>query len=314
MRRYRHLLLSGLAFTFLLAVTREAIAQPPPSPPPKPEARSLFGAPLYPLGLSSEEKAKLEENLKLAQAEYDKDPKSADALIWLGRRLAYLHRYREAIDVYSKGLEIHPQDPRLYRHRGHRYITVREFGKASADFAKAASLIQGKADESEPSGTGGRPGTLHFNVWYHKALAHYLTGDFDKALDAYLECMKVSKADNESLVATSDWLYMTYRRLGKTEDAAKVLEPIQEDMGIKENTSYHRRLLMYKGKIAPESLVDIEKASDLDIATQGYGVGNWYLYTGQPAKAREVFTGVLQGKYWPAFGYIASEADLKRLK
>lgn len=284
------------------------------SDPPKPEARSLFGAPLYRLELSAEEKAKLEENLKQAQADYDQDPGRADAIIWLGRRLAYLHRYREAIEVYSKGIELHPQDPRMYRHRGHRYITVRDFEKALADFGKAASLIQGKADEVEPSGTGGRPSSLHFNVWYHKGLAHYLMGDFDKALGAYLECMKVSKGDNESLVATSDWLYMTYRRLGKTEDAARLLEPIQEDMGIKENTSYHRRLLMYKGKLAPGSLLDAEKATDLEIATQGYGVGNWYLYNGQVDKAREVFTGVIQGKYWPAFGYIAAEADLKRLK
>jgi hypothetical protein len=50
----------------------------------------------------------------------------------------------------------------------------------------------------------------------------------------------------------------------------------------------------------------------VQIATQGYGVGNWYLVNGDEKKAREVFERVLAGKAWAAFGYIAAEADLKR--
>jgi len=296
-----------LAISSALAAAGAAAAQ-------EPEAISLLGARLYPLELPAETKAKLEENLEKARADYERDPKSAETIIWLGRRLAYLHRYREAMEVFSKGLELHPQDPRLYRHRGHRNITLRQFEKAVADFDQAAALVRSRPDEVEPSGTGGRPSTFQFNIWYHKGLAHYLLGDFEKARAAYLECMEVSKSDNESLVATSDWLYMTYRRLGRTEEAGRLLDPIEEDMGIKDNASYHRRLLMYRGKLAPESLLDAEKADDLVIATEGYGVGNWYLYNREVEKAREVFTRVIRGKYWPAFGYIAAEADLKRLE
>src|SRR5215213_4686900 len=45
-----------------------------------------------------------------------------------------------------------PDDPRLYRHRGHRYITVRDLGPAILDFEKAARLIEGRPDEVESDG------------------------------------------------------------------------------------------------------------------------------------------------------------------
>jgi hypothetical protein len=50
------------------------------------------------------------------------------------------------------------------------------------------------------------------------------------------------------------------------------------------------------------------------IATQGYGVANYYLVTGNTAKARQVFETIVSGAGWNAFGFIAAEADLQRLK
>ncbi len=279
----------------------------------KPEATSLDGKPLYRDSLiTAEQRPGLEENLKKAEADYASDPKKAENIIWLGRRLGYLHRYHDAIDAFTKGIELYPEDARFYRFRGHRYITLREFDKAVADLARGAELIRGKPDEVEPSGVGGSPSTLHFNVWYHLGLAHYLKAEFGKAIEAYLECMKAS-ADEESKVATSDWLYMTYRRDGKTAEAAKVLEPIREGMAIEENTAYYQRLLMYRGLVKPETVLNPEKAEPLQVATQGYGVANWYLYNGELDRARDVLEKIIAVGYWPAFGHIAAEVELQRL-
>ncbi len=282
------------------------------------EAMSLLGKPLFPPELSGDSKAGLERNLTQAKADYDSNPRDANAIIWYGRRLAYLGRYREAIDIYSKGIALHTSNPRFYRHRGHRYITTRHFDKAVADLTFAAKLIEGQKDEVEPDGRPNRLNkplsTLHFNIWYHLGLAHYLRGDFHKALQAYLECMKVSRSNDDLLVATSDWLYMTYRRLGKINDAARVLAPIRDQMEIIENDAYYKRLLMYKGKLAPESLLDPEKADDLALATQGYGVGNWYYYNGMKDRAIALFEKLASGKEWSAFGTIAAEAELQRLR
>ena len=192
----------------------------------------------------------------------------------------------------------------------------RQFDRAVADFEKAVTLIKGTPDEIEPDGapnpTGKPRSTLHFNIWYHLALAHYLKGDYQKAADAYVECMKVSTND-DAITATTDWQWMTLMRLGRKAEAAKVLERITPKMEILENGSYHRRLLMYKGLEKPEALLDPAKADALTIATQGYGVGNWHFVSGDRARAREIFEKVVSGAYWSAFGYIAAEADLQRI-
>jgi tetratricopeptide (TPR) repeat protein len=281
----------------------------------KPEATSLGGKPLYPIELPN--RAKLEADLAQAEKDLAARPNDADAMIWAGRRLAYLWRYQDALAMFSKGIAQHPNDPRMYRHRGHRYLTTRQFDRAIADFDKAVSLIKGAKDEVEPDGApnpSGKPrSSLHFNIWYHLGLAHYLKGDYQKALDAYNECMKVSTND-DSITATSDWLWMTLMRLNRKPEAAKVLERITPKMEILENGSYHRRLLMYKGLEKPEALLDPTNADALTIATQGYGVGNWYFVTGNSARARDVFQKVLASPNWSAFGYIAAEADLQRMK
>ncbi|MGH7469105.1 MAG: tetratricopeptide repeat protein [Longimicrobiales bacterium] len=277
------------------------------------EATSLLGKPLMRPELAAETRTRLEKDLSDARAAYERSPDQADAIIWLGRRLAYLGRYREAIDAFSEGARKHPNDARMYRHRGHRYITVRELDNAIRDLERAAALERGQADEIEPDGAPNRfnipTSTLQSNIWYHLALAHYLKHDFEKALSAWREAMVVSTND-DMRVATSDWLYMTYRRLGRTAEAAKVLEPIHKDMRILENDAYHKRLLMYKGELTPESLLAFDNPDPVQVATFGYGVANWYLYNGQRERAVTLFQRILEARNWAPFGFIAAEAEL----
>ena len=268
------------------------------------------------LAAAQSPQARLEADLAKARADFARDPSSADAAIWLGRRLAYLGRFAEAIDAFTQGIASHPADARLYRHRGHRYITTRRFDLATADLKKASQLIAGKKDEVEPDGAPNKAGiprsTLQSNIWDHLGLAQYLSGDFTGALASYREGMKVSRVNDDMLVATSDWLYMTLRRLKRDAEARQVLEPIREQMDVIENGAYHARLLMYKGLRTPESVLNLNTADDIQVATQGYGVGNWYLVNGDRARAREIFDRVLAGKATTAFGFIAAEADVKR--
>jgi tetratricopeptide (TPR) repeat protein len=309
---------SPAAALLLLAASLAACAAPRgPSAPDLAapvEATSLLGEPLRRPAQDAATRARLEADLALARARHDSAPADADRIIWLGRRLGYLGRYREAIGVFTRGIALHPDDARLLRHRGHRYITVRDFARAQADLERAAERVRGRPDEVEPDGAPNRFGiptsTLQGNIWYHLGLARYLRGDFAGALDAYREAMAVSTND-DSRVATSDWLYMTLRRLGRDAEAARVLEPIRRDMRILENDAYHRRLLMYRGVIPPDSLL-AGGADPLTVATEGYGVGNWYLYNGDRTRAMQVFRRVVAGGNWSAFGYIAAEAELAR--
>lgn len=270
-----------------------------------------------PPSVSAEAKTEMEAQLKDAQAQYAANPNSPDALIWVGRRLAYLGRFTEAIDTYTKGIALFPSDARFYRHRGHRWITLRRFDRAISDFAKAAQLIRGKPDEIEPDGQPNArnipTSTLHFNIWYHLGLAYYLAGQKQRALTAYQECLKVSDSPDR-LVATTHWLYMTLRRLNRERDAAKVLKPITEGMDIIENDSYYRLLLMYKGLLSAEQLLEEATKHGDSAASHStlYGVGNWHIYNGRSKPGLEVLRRVMASKQWTSFGYIAAESDLTR--
>jgi hypothetical protein len=268
--------------------------------------------------MSPEARREAEAKLAAARAAYEKNPKDADALIWLGRRTAYLGRFDEAIKLYTEGIKKHPRDARLYRHRGHRYITTRRFREAVGDLERAARLIRNRPDEVEPDGMPNArnvpTSTLNSNVWYHLGLARYLLGDLRGALEAYRECEKFSK-NPDMLVATSHWLYMTLRRLGREEEARRVLGGVTAGMDVIENGDYHRLLLMYKGETTPERLLDdaAKQKSGVGYATIAYGVGNWHVYNGRPEKSLRLFLELMQLPQRTSFGYIAAEAELERM-
>jgi dipeptidyl aminopeptidase/acylaminoacyl peptidase len=282
-------------------------------PPSEPEATSLLGRPLTAPPLAPERQAALEADLARATAECVKSPDSADAAVWLGRRYAYLGRYREAILAFTRGLARHPNDARLLRHRGHRHITTRQLDKAVADLARAAELVKGRKDEPEPGSDPSAPATttLHYSVYYHLGLAHYLKGDFASAERAYRRCLETARGSDENLVGVSDWLYMTLRRLGKAKEAAALLGPIRADMKAGDSRVYLNRLLMYKGEYTPEDLLRAG-GDPLSSATYAYAVGNWYLVNGRATEARAAFERANAGEQWAAFGYIAAEAELAR--
>lgn len=282
---------------------------------PAPEATSLRGTPLFPRTMASDTRARLDSNLAIAKASFDRAPENADSIIWYGRRLAYVERYQDAIRAFSDGIAKHPGDARLYRHRGHRYITVREFDKAIADLEKAAELVKGVPDSTEPDGAPNArnipTSTQQGNIWYHLALAYYLKGDYAKSLAAWQEAMKLATND-DTRVAVSDWTYMTLRKLGRDGEAKTLLASITPTMDVIENTAYFRRLLLYKGEFSVDSLLNPASADELQFVTQGYGVANWYLTNGDSAKGNAILDRVLASNYWAAFGFIAAEADVSR--
>jgi dipeptidyl-peptidase-4 len=287
-------------------------AGPKPMPPPRqPEATSFLGEPLYAPAPSADALAKYEEVKKTWEA----SPTDVDAIIWYGRRTAYLGRYRDAIRIYSDGIELHPEDARLYRHRGHRFISTRQLDKAIADLDFAAALIEGTDDEVEPDGLPNALGipvsTLHSNIWYHLGLAYYLSSDYERAEQAYAQ-RAASVANNDMMVSTAHWRYMTLRRLGRDEDAAAILEPITADLEIIENQAYHRLCLLYKGELGEADLQQEDSAPAN--AAIAYGIANWHLAEGDTERGMEMFEEIVARYGWAAFGYIAAEADLARMQ
>jgi tetratricopeptide (TPR) repeat protein len=278
-----------------------------------PEATSLLGEPLYAPELDDQTRQEREANLEEARRVWVADHENEQAIIWLGRRLAYLGRYNEAIAVYTDGLAMHPESYRLLRHRGHRYITLRRFPEAVADLERAAALMSGMPDEVEadglPNPLNTPRSTTQTNVYYHLGLAKYLQGDFTAARFAYRRCLEVSRNDDMS-TAASYWLFLSRWRSGDTSRAADVLEPIVENMDIIENFAYHDLLLLFRGARTMEQVTGGENA--IDDATRAYGIAVWHLINARDDEANAEFRRIIAGPMWPAFGHIAAEAELAR--
>lgn len=280
-----------------------------------PECVSLLGRKLYPRH-AGDDLPELEKKLAAAREKLAGNRDDVEAHIWVGRRLGYLWRMHDAIAAYTRAAERFPYEARVYRHRGHRFISMRQFDDAIEDLQRASALLAGQPDEVEPDGMPNEQGvpltTTGFNVWYHLALAYYLEGRFESAVISWENALERSRDLPDNRVAVTDWMYLTLRRLGRDEEAAALLEPITADMEIIENHAYHRRLLMYKGLIEPDELLDVKRSDELEIATLGYGLGQYLVLEGRAEEGRKWFERVVRGPYWPAFGFIASEVELAR--
>jgi tetratricopeptide (TPR) repeat protein len=282
---------------------------------------SLLGNKLLPPAESEIAIQRKDSLLDVALRAWKKDKSNLDNIIWVGRRQAYLWRYNDAIKTFTKGLKKFPDSPELYRHRGHRFLTIRQFDKAVNDLSKAAELAITRNLEIESDGIPNRLNrpisNLHFNIYYHLGLAYYLKGDFKLAKSAFQDCMTWSN-NPDLFVASADWLYVIYRRLGDEAGAENLLASIPEDLELIENDSYNDRILMYKGKKTPEELLNLDKQATIEdqlaLVTKGYSVGNWYLYNGDTLKALDVFDKMLLLDHWSAFGYLAAEAEIARLR
>jgi tetratricopeptide (TPR) repeat protein len=278
-----------------------------------PQWISTFVTPLGKEYTISEPGEKMMEQYQTAKVNYESDPDDVESLIWYGRRTAYLGQYTEALRIYTEGIEKHPNDPRLYRHRGHRYISVREFDKAIADLEKAAVLIQDIPNEIEPDGMPNAlnipVSTLHGNIWYHLGLAYYLDHQYDKAYEAYLKC-RDSGSRYDNIVSSTHWLYMIQQRLGNPALADSMLAPITLDSVVIENHSYRDLCNFYKGLVPLDSiLVDGSPSSSNDAVR--YGIANWYLYNNDTASAKSQMEAIVEGSSFSSFGYIAAEQDLE---
>jgi len=296
----------------LLALVACAVPDAAVDRPDEAEARSLLGSWLLRPELSPDIRTDRERRLHAALAARAQRMDDPNAWIWVGRRLAYLGRYRDAVAVYTEGLERFPEDARLYRHRGHRWITLRAFGHAVDDLEQAARLVRDQPDQVEPDGLPNARGiptsTLQSNIFYHLGLVHFLRREYEEALDAYTRCIHVSR-NPDMLCATLHWTWMTLRRLGRRTDAARILRQVHADMDVIENDGYHRLLLLYKGDLKSEEVLG-EDADGVGSATVGFGIANWNATHGRVAIGREAMRRIVLGGTWAAFGFIAAEADL----
>ena len=303
---------AGLVACMLMLAVAACTIEPRNSNGDPPEAVSLLGTSLY-ARIDSGEIARADSTLATAPADVQRliDAAAAYATAW---------HFNEAIDLYTRALEIDSIDPRLYRHRGHRYLSIRRFDEAIEDLERGATLD-----------------SLSFDIAYHLGLAHYFAGHWDRAAEVYERCLAHAQSrtlvdlersgalpagyrscmrnatDPDSKVAMTDWYYRTLRRAGRDDEAAALLQTIPQDMAVEDNVSYYNALQLYKRLRSDSALLAFAESDSVRFSTAGYALANWRLVEGDTTGAVELLERIARGSHWPGFGVIAAEVELARL-
>lgn len=300
----------GLAFLGITSMAIAAAAQAPAV-----ETTSLLGKDLARPALAPAFESEQQTALAALERRLAAAPGDLEATIWRGRRLGYLGRYREAVAVFTAALERNPDDARLLRHRGHRYLTLRRIDEAAADFERGLALVAGRPDQVEPDGLPNlfnQPtSTLKTNLWYHLGLARYLQGDFPRAIEAYRSALALSE-NPDMAVAAAYWLQLALRRAGRTAESAGALASAPAGGDLLESHDYRQLLRLLAGQATEAELLGAHADATLGSATLGYGIGAWHLVEGRPERARAQFEKVTANPGWSAFGVLAAEAELAR--
>jgi tetratricopeptide (TPR) repeat protein len=229
-----------------------------------------------------------------AQRALDADPTNVDRIIALGTAQAGVRQMREAVETFTRGIAVVPNDVRLYRWRGHRHLSLRELDAAKADFARGLALDS----------------TL-YGIWYHLGVVRFAEGDFAGAADAFRRAQPRAP-DAGELAGSTDWLWMSLARAGRLAEANAMLARRPDSLAV--DNAYARRLQLYRGQIPPERVFGPADTSDVQVATLAYGLGNWYLVRGDTVRARQAFERSVASGGWPAFGFLVSEVELRRTK
>lgn len=221
------------------------------------------------------------------------DPRSIDRIIALGVAQSGVRQYREAIETFTRGLRIAPNNALLYRWRGHRYLSTRQFDRALDDLSRGAKLD-----------------STIYGIWYHLGIVRFVRRDFAGAAAAFTRALPIAPDSGERSGAT-DWLWMSLARAGRSAEARALLDrhPDTPPAG----NAYTQRLRLYRGEVLPDSVFTPADTSDIQIATLSYGIGNWFLVRGDTSQARKWFERSVASGGWPAFGFIMSEVELRGL-
>ena len=236
------------------------------------------------------------EAIKVARAALEANPKDIARIIDLGVAQSGARQFREAIATFTRGLEIDPNNALLLRWRGHRYLSVREFDRAFDDLTRGAKID-----------------STIYGIWYHLGVLQYLRGDFADAAASFTKAQPIAP-DAGELAGSTDWLWMSLSRAGRVAEAKAMLDRKPDAHAQPVTNAYTRRLQLYRGEIGPEAVVTSADTDEVQVATLGYGLGNWYLVRGDKAQARTWFERSVQSGGWPGFGFIVSEVELRRLR
>jgi tetratricopeptide (TPR) repeat protein len=263
---------------------------------------TLIGTPVTEPAWRPETRARLEKDLEIARAVMAIAPEREDSYIWLGRRLGYLARNGEAIDVFTQGLERFPDSYKLLRFRGRHLARNRQFERAIADYRRAAALVEGIQDSFEPDGIINARhqylGSYRSNIHYYLGQTSWAVGDYQSTLEGMQRAAAEPLVQHDDRrVATAFWQYLALRKLGRHNEARIVVDAIPDNLQLVENHDYYLGVRFFNGSLDESALLAQAGLNST------FGVAMVHLIEGRTARAEEMLRDLVAGSsqgYWPA--------------
>lgn len=269
------------------------------------EGTSLLGVPLR-----SEKDT--EGKIAAADADLVKNPGKIEALLKTGQVRDSFLQYSSSIPIYTKAIAAFPNDPRPYRWRGHRHISLRKFDLAIQDLEKARSLA--------PSS---------FESAFYLGLAYYFSQRYGDAANEFARCVNMAgKPDEfaksllpgmpgcatlpqtpEYLVGLADWHYRALRRAGRSGEGKELLKGIRDGMQLRSNESNYRDLRYFQAKLSEKELLDAQGVAYTNSAS---AVALNQLLGGRVGEGCTLLRKLSRDENWSAFGVIAAEVELTK--
>ena len=213
-------------------------------------------------------------------------PHSVEKYIALGKALSRQLRYREAIDAYTEGLKLEPQNLPLFRLRAGRYLTTLECDLAIADFEICLSL-----------------GAERLDCLYRIGLAHYYAGQYEQAMMIFEKCMPL--CDEEMGIAVIYWHTLSAARAGK---APVLLKSCHPNMAVGHHTAYEKAMQVWSGAAPLSTMLQMLESEEDDLE---YGIALYGLLWHPDCVEKEHLSQSLLRRdgFWPSFAYLAAWND-----
>ena len=100
----------------------------------------LMMGPLLGGGIAIRIKTNRKKRMKKLTELLKREPKNSNLYLERGKLYHILKKYNEALEDFSKGIELNPNQSELYVERGFTYDSLKQFESSRKDFQKAVEL------------------------------------------------------------------------------------------------------------------------------------------------------------------------------
>jgi tetratricopeptide (TPR) repeat protein len=291
--------------------TKKAAAPPAPELPKPPEGpvpevnqgstlgyRALFGL------------SDFYKNVAKADEARKANPKDMALLLRAAAERDQLFRFSESAELFTEALGLMPDNPRILRLRGHRYLSLRRFDEAENDLRASLTAVPESFEASLMLG-----------------ITLYMQGKFAESADIMGKCLaqtgehtpvqgmqscKGMMSNPNAGSAMLDWRYRSLLRAGRQDEAAEALKQINAEWKPAGNAANLRALRVAQGSMTSEEALKLEPRAGLDYLTVLSGIAVQQLVAGKTEEACRMFKQAQMDNYWSGFGMILAEVELAK--